>query len=123
MRKNDKILMAHKAYLKEVQLASKTWNDNDMIIPYLNGEAWKPTVMSQHLRNLFDRADVPGAFHTLRHTCITNWLDSVHSMKLVSTLAGHSSISITLDRYGHVLESNVLSQIDNLYSTMRSIQQ
>tara|TARA_R110001606_G_scaffold399097_1_gene580496 strand:- start:1673 stop:2866 length:1194 start_codon:yes stop_codon:yes gene_type:complete len=117
-----KMLMAHKAYLKEVQLASKTWNDNDMIIPYLNGAVWKPTGMSQHLRSLFDRANVPGTFHSLRHTCITNWLDSVSSMKLVSTLAGHSSISITLDRYGHVLESNALSQIDNLYSTMRSIQ-
>jgi integrase len=116
-----KMLMAHKAYLKELQLASKTWNDNDMIIPYLNGEVWKPTVMSQHLRKLFDRAGVSGAFHTLRHTCITNWLHTVQSMKLVSTLAGHSAISITLDRYGHVLESNTLSQIDNLYATMRII--
>ncbi len=46
---------------------------------------------------------------------------TVQSMKLVSTLAGHSAISITLDRYGHVLESNTLSQIDNLYATMRII--
>jgi len=77
--------------------------------------------MSHQIRNIFDRAGVPGSFHTLRHTCITNWLHTVQSMKLVSTLAGHSAISITLDRYGHILESNTLSQIDNLYATMRLI--
>ena len=74
------------------------------------------------MRLLFDRAGVPGAFHTLRHTCITNWLHSVPNVKLVSTLAGHSNIAITLDLYGHVLEENAISEMDNLYSTMRTIQ-
>ena len=70
---------------------------------------------------MFGVSDVKGPSHTLRHTCITNWLHHVPNIKLVSTLAGHSTIALTLDRYGHVLESNALSQIDNLYATMRSL--
>ena len=115
------ILMAHKKYLKELQLASLSWEDNDLIFPSREGSIWDGKNMSHQIRNIFDRAGVPGSFHTLRHTCITNWLHTVQSMKLVSTLAGHSAISITLDRYGHILESNTLSQIDNLYATMRLI--
>ena len=64
---------------------------------------------------------IHGSAHTLRHTYITNWLHTVPNIKLVSTLAGHSEMSITLNRYGHVLEENAISELDNLYSTMRSL--
>ena len=42
-------------------------------------------------------------------------------MKMVSALAGHSNISTTLDKYGHILEESAISELDNLYSTMRVI--
>ena len=51
---------------------------------------------------------------------LTGCAVTVPNIKLVSTLAGHSTVGITLDRYGHVLEENAISEMDNLYSTMRS---
>lgn len=97
--------------------------ESEWIVPDREGSMVKAHQPKSHqMRLLFDRAGVPGAFHTLRHTCVTNWLHSVPNIKLVSTLAGYSNIAITLDLYGHVLEEIAISEMDNLYSTMRSIQ-
>ena len=96
------------------------WEENDLIIPTKNGTPADGKTKAQGMRLLFDRTRIKGSFHTLRHSCITNWLQSVPNIKLVSTLAGHSTVGITLDRYGHVLEENAISEMDNLYATMRA---
>ena len=42
-------------------------------------------------------------FHDLRHTCATPLLTKGVHPKIVSEMLGHSSVSITLDVYGHVI--------------------
>jgi integrase len=42
-------------------------------------------------------------FHDLRHTCATLLLARGVHPKVVSDLLGHSTVSITLDIYSHVL--------------------
>ena len=42
-------------------------------------------------------------FHDLRHTCATLLLTRGVHPKIVSEMLGHSSISITLDVYSHVI--------------------
>ncbi len=42
-------------------------------------------------------------FHDLRHTCATLLLARGVHPKIVSEMLGHSTVSITLDRYSHVL--------------------
>ena len=42
-------------------------------------------------------------FHDLRHTCATLLFKAGQHPKTVQELLGHSSISITLDTYSHVL--------------------
>jgi integrase len=42
-------------------------------------------------------------FHDLRHTCATLPLTKGVHPKIVSEMLGHSSITITLDIYGHVI--------------------
>lgn len=42
-------------------------------------------------------------FHDLRHTCATLALASGVPAKVVQEMLGHSTISVTLDLYGHVL--------------------
>ena len=42
-------------------------------------------------------------FHDLRHTCATLLLTKGVHPKIVSEMLGHSSVSITLDVYSHVI--------------------
>jgi len=115
------LLMTHRQRLEDHKATVSNWEENDFILPYKDGKANGTKRVPQQIRKLFDNAKLKGSSHTLRHTCITNWLHHVPNIKLVSTLAGHSTVALTLDRYGHILESNALSQIDNLYATMRSL--
>jgi integrase len=41
--------------------------------------------------------------HDLRHTCATLPLTKGVHLKIVSEMLGHSSVSITLDIYSHVI--------------------
>jgi integrase len=53
---------------------------------------------------LLKRAGLPQIrFHDLRHTCATLLLSKNVNPKVVSEMLGHSSISITLDIYSHLL--------------------
>jgi integrase len=62
----------------------------------LHNRSWKP---------LLKRTALPldTRFHDLRHTCATLLLTKGVHPKIVQELLGHSSISITLDTYSHVL--------------------
>lgn len=54
--------------------------------------------------SLLKRAKLPEIrFHDLRHTCATLLLGRNVNPKIVSEMLGHSSISIMLDTYSHVL--------------------
>jgi integrase len=39
--------------------------------------------------------------HSLRHACASLWIESGMNAKRIQTLMGHSSITLTYDRYGH----------------------
>jgi integrase len=41
-------------------------------------------------------------FHDLRHTCASMLIEANVHAKGISELLGHSSIAITMDRYGHL---------------------
>ena len=56
--------------------------------------------------------------HGLRHTHITHLLMDGVPINVVSKRAGHSSITITIDTYGHVLEENQRELADNYGSAL-----
>ncbi len=62
----------------------------------LHNRSWKP---------LLKKAGLPHStrFHDLRHSCISLLLSKGVPIKVVSEMAGHSDVSITLSVYGHVL--------------------
>lgn len=84
------------------------WADNGLVFPGERGQpmhAWSLTGGS--FKRLLRRAELPQEtrFHDLRHTCATLLLlEGVHP-KFVQELLGHTTISITLDTYSHVLPS------------------
>lgn len=68
------------------------------------GEPLRPNSVGQAFRRLLDAADVPVIrLHDLRHTHATHLLMAGVNVKVVSERLGHSSVSFTLDTYGHVM--------------------
>lgn len=45
-------------------------------------------------------------WHDLRHYAISCWIEAGLNPKVVQSRAGHSSIQITYDRYGHLLDKD-----------------
>jgi integrase len=54
------------------------------------------------------RNEKPEVFtwHALRHFAISCWIDAGLPPKTVQTFAGHSSLQVTMDRYGHLFRSD-----------------
>ena len=44
-------------------------------------------------------------WHALRHFAISCWVDAGLPPKAVQTFAGHASLQVTMDRYGHLFRS------------------
>jgi len=44
-------------------------------------------------------------WHGLRHFAISTWIEAGLTPKTVQTFAGHSSLQVTMDRYGHLFPS------------------
>lgn len=47
----------------------------------------------------------PFNWHALRHFAVSCWIEAGLSPKTVQTFAGHSSLEMTTDRYGHLFKS------------------
>ena len=73
---------------------------------------------NRHFARLLDRAKLLKIrFHDLRHTCATLLLSRNVNPKIVSEMLGHSSVSITLDIYSHVLpnmQDSAVRALDNI---------
>lgn len=68
------------------------------------GEPLRPNSVGQAFRRLVDSAEVPVIrLHDLRHTHASHLLMAGVNVKVVSERLGHSSVSFTLDTYGHVM--------------------
>jgi len=94
--------------LKEWRLQSKFSGDDDLIFPNKKGNytchdnlikrLYKPTLQGAGLLDI--------NWHSLRHYAISTWIEAGLAPKTVQTFAGHSSLSVTMDRYGHLFPSD-----------------
>lgn len=73
-----------------------TKRDGEMYMPHRFGKRFAEAC---HRAGLGHRT-----LHSLRHTHITNLLRAGVHVKVASERAGHSTVSVTLDLYAHVLE-------------------
>lgn len=62
---------------------------------------------ARHEKEPHIHAKAPARFnwHALRHFAISTWIEAGLSPKAVQTFAGHSSLQVTMDRYGHLFKS------------------
>jgi integrase len=100
------VLKRHRvAQLEERLAAGVAWRDEDLVFCTPIGAP----ICGNHLSGrdfpaLLKEAGLPRIrFHDLRHTCATLLLWRGVHPKVVSELLGHTTITMTLDRYSHVL--------------------
>lgn len=73
---------------------------------------WRPLCRDAGLTDPAPTADNPAAWspryglHHLRHAAISLWIENGRNAKTVQKWAGHSSIKVTYDLYGHLFPDN-----------------
>jgi integrase len=81
------------------------YRDQGLVFTTEVGTLINPTnLRKRSLSFLLERAGLKRIrFHDLRHTCATLLLSKNVHPKYVQELLGHSSVTITLDTYSHVI--------------------
>lgn len=99
------LLQRHRARQREQFLMlGVSATASDRVFTNEVGEPIRPNSIGQAFRRLVDAAGVPVIrLHDLRHTHATHLLMAGVNVKVVSERLGHSSVSFTLDTYGHVM--------------------
>lgn len=94
--------------LREWKMASSFSGDNDFVFPDSFGgftrhtnfmrRRWKPLLVELKVTKV--------GWHSLRHFAISTWIEAGMAPKTVQTFAGHSTLAVTMDRYGHLFPSD-----------------
>jgi integrase len=94
--------------LKQRKLAAIYSGQGDYIFPNKRGKhTGHDNMMKRQYKPTLARAGVSGVnWHSLRHFTISTWIEAGITPKTVQTFAGHSSLSVTMDRYGHLFPSD-----------------
>jgi integrase len=99
--------------LKSWRLRSSFSADDDLVFPNRRGgyDSHDNMIKRRFMPLLDDGRGAPGklvgvTWHALRHFAISTWIDAGLSPKTVQTFAGHSSLAVTMDRYGHLFPSD-----------------
>jgi integrase len=95
------------AMLKAWRLESGYSRDGDLIFPNSRGRYCSHSNMgTKEFRPAREAAGLPNLnWHSLRHFAVSCWIEQGLSAKTVQTFAGHTSLQITWDRYGHLWPS------------------
>jgi integrase len=90
--------------LKQWKLAS---GDGDIVFTNANGRIVAYSNFHTYVwRPLLDACGLDYEFHSLRHAAASLFIETLGwSPKRIQTVMGHSSITMTFDRYGHLFDS------------------
>jgi integrase len=93
-----------KQQLEEQLAAGVSWVRTPFVFTTEAGTPLDPRNISRWFSELARRAGVGGSMHATRHTSLTSMVNAGVPMAVVSRVAGHESITTTVDLYGHVSE-------------------
>lgn len=100
-------LIQHKRRQAEERLKEgAAYKNLDLIFATSEGQPLiRLNVIQKHFKPILERAKLPATLrlYDLRHTCATLLLAANENPKVVSERLGHSSITLTMDVYSHVL--------------------
>jgi integrase len=95
------------ATLREWKLRSSFSRPDDLVFPNSEGRHTShDNFVKRRFLLLFDTLAMPRFnWHGLRHFAVSCWIEAGLAPKTVQTFAGHASLQITMDRYGHLFPS------------------
>ncbi len=75
----------------------------------------EPRVFYQYYEEVLEIAGIEDAdFHTLRHTYTTRCIESGMDILMVARTLGHANVSMTLNRYSHLLPKHMKASVEKL---------
>jgi integrase len=90
--------------LEERMAWGEAWEDSGYVFTTEDGRRVDPESLAWWFAKAVRTAGVPVIrFHDLRHTHATQWLANGGDMFVLQRRLGHHSITITVDRYGHLV--------------------
>ncbi len=116
-------LRQHRVRQQEWRLAAgPRWKDQGWIFCNSQGVPLRADTMVAHsFRPLLEQAGLPRSrFHDLRHSTASLLLALDVHPKFVQELLGHSTISMTLDTYSHVLPSMLEEALTGLNTMLQA---
>jgi integrase len=109
---------------------NKKYDKRGFIVCKEDGTPYDPEYISRNYRRVMKEykicteLDIPYIrFHDLRHTYATLMLTADVNPKIVSSLLGHSTVSMTLNTYSHILPNfnqEAISKLENLLAPQKS---
>ena len=98
-------LAAHRKRQLESQLAAPEWENGDFVFTTQTGSPLDPRNIYRACVGITERAGL-GRWHPheLRHSAASIMLAAGVPIEVVSNILGHSSIRVTADVYGHILD-------------------
>ena len=100
------MLRRHRARLAEERIAiGPAWREHDLIFPSALGTPLDPDNVSHWFSRICRRSGLGHwHLHELRHSGASLMLAQGTDLYVVSEVLGHSSVAITKDVYGHLVE-------------------
>ena len=96
--------------------AGAQWEDFGLVFCKETGHPMDPSAVSRYLWDALERCGLARMrVHDLRHTAATYLLTRGVNPKVVQELLGHSTVTLTLDVYSHVLpgmQEEAASRVD-----------
>ncbi|WBQ11346.1 site-specific integrase [Hyphomonadaceae bacterium ML37] len=76
-----------------------------LVFPAPRGGVLQHTNTQSRFRKLQEQVGVKLRWHDLRHFAVSLWIEQGFSIKEIMTFAGHASVQMTMERYGHLFPS------------------
>ncbi len=87
-----------------IQVLEELGGGSGLVFKTSNDTPISPRNLQRHFHQTLDKVGLPNIrFHDLRHTAATLLLTQNVHPKIVQEMLGHSSISLTLDTYSHII--------------------
>ncbi|MBT5419583.1 MAG: tyrosine-type recombinase/integrase [Candidatus Cloacimonetes bacterium] len=100
---------------KSKELLWDKYHRSDYVCTKEDGTILDPSTVSSRFGQILKREGIPHVrYHDLRHTAASLMILEGVDLKTISEILGHSSISITADVYGHVLEEQKRKAVGKL---------